>query len=437
MDWWLTLLLILGGLLVLMAAGMPVAFCFLLVNVVGVILLWGGEVGLQQLSLSLYGSVTTFTLVPLPLFLFMGELMFQSGLAPSIIDALDKWFGRLPGRLGLLSVSVGTVFSTLTGASMASVAMLGSGLVPEMEKRGYQKSMSLGPILGSGGLAIMIPPSGLAVLVAALGEFSVGRTLVAILMPGLLMAALYAIYIIGRCRLQPSIAPPYDVGSISLLQKVSALAKHVLPLGLIVFLVTGVILLGIATPTEAAATGTLGTFVLIAFHKKLSLKVVRKAALETISITVMMFMIIAGATAFSQVLSFSGASRGMVEFALGFALPHIFIIGAMQVVLLFLGMFIGPVAIIMITLPLFMPMILAMGSDPVWFGVIFLLNLEMGTTTPPYGMSLFVMKGVAPADTTMGDIYRAALPFLACDLVAMILLIAFPAIALWLPGLMT
>jgi len=406
------------------------------VNVVGVFVLWGGVTGLRQLILSIFQSVTIFTLLPVPLFILMGEVMFHSGMGVNLLDTLDKWMGRLPGRLGLLAVGGGTLFSTLTGASMGSVAMLGSVLVPEMEKRGYKKPMSLGPILGSGGLAIMIPPSSLAVLLGAIGEISIGKILIAIIIPGLLMAALYATYIIGRCWLQPSIAPPYKVSPTPLLDKVIAAARYVLPLGFIVFLVVGIIFLGIATPTEAAATGTLGTFILAAAFGKLKWEVVKKSISSTFEITVMILMIITGATAFSQILAYTGASEGLTEFTISLPLAPILIIIAMQIVLLFMGMFMSVVGIMMITLPIFVPVVNALGFSLVWFAVIYLLNMEMATTTPPFGLSLFVMKGVTPPTTTMGDIYRAALPFLYCDAIAMTLIIAFPALALWLPGLM-
>lgn len=436
MEWWLVLLLIFGGFLLLMATGLPVAFCFMLVNLIAVSILWGGGGGLEQLILSIDKSVATFSLLALPMFVLMGEVMFQSEVAPFMIDALDKWLGRLPGRLSLLAVASGTVIATLTGVSMSSVAMLGSTLVPDMEKRGYKKSMSIGPIMGSGGLAIMIPPSSLAVFVGAIGQISIGRILIAIIIPGLLMAAIYAAYIIIRCWLQPSLAPTYAVTSPSLLQRLIPTVRYILPVALILFLVVGVILLGIATPTEAAATGALGTFLLAAAYRKLNWRVVKKALSGSIQITVMLLMIIAAATAFSQLLCFTGATTGLCELALGLPVAPILIIVATQVVVLILGMFMGASALIMITLPLFVPFVTTLGFDPVWFAVIFLLNLEIGTMSPPYGMNLFAMQGVAPPGTTMGDIYKAALPFVYCNLVAMALLITFPAIVLWLPGLM-
>ena len=419
-----------------MALGLEIAICFLLVNVVGVFLLWGGEVGLMQLTYSIADSVATFTLLPLVLFILMGEVMFQSGIVPHVMDALDRWLGRMPGRLSLLAVGGGTLFATLTGASMGSVALLGSTLVPEMEKRGYKKPMSLGPILGSGGLAIMIPPSGLAVLLGAIGEISVGKILIAIIIPGLLMAVLYATYIIGRSLLQPHLAPPYAVPPIPILDRLIATVRYILPLGFIVFLVTGIIFLGVATPSEAAATGALGTFILAAAYKRLNWQMLKKTLGATLEVTVMILLIIVGAKAFSQILAFSGATGGLSELATGLPLSPVLIIIAMQIVILFLGMFMSVVAIMMITLPIFVPVVLTLGFNPVWFAVIFLLNIEMATTTPPFGLSLFVMKSVAPADTTMGDIFRAALPFLYCDAIAMVLLFAFPAVALWLPSIM-
>jgi len=436
MDWWLVLIIIFGGLITLMLAGMPVAFSFLLINTILGFIVWGGVSGLQQLILNIFQSITIFTLLPVPLFILMGEVMYHSGLVVHLLDTIDKWMGRLPGRLGLLAVSGGAILSCLTGASMASTAMLGSTLVPEMQKRGYKKPMSLGPILGSGGLAIMIPPSSLAVLLGAIGEISIGKILIAIIIPGLIMAALYATYIIGRCWLEPSIAPAYEVTPSPLSEKIINVIKYMLPMGVIVFLVIGVIILGIATPTEAAATGTLGTFAVAAAYGRLNWPMVKISVRNAFSLTVMIFMIIVGATGFSQTLAFTGASQGLVDFTLSLPLTPIMIIIVMQLVLLFLGMFMGQVPIMLITLPIFMPVIHALKFDPVWFGIIFLINMEMGLTSPPFGLSLFVMKSVAPPGTSMEDIYKAAIPFLVCDAIAMALIIAFPAIALWLPAVM-
>lgn len=436
MEWQLVLLSILSSLVIIMLTGMPVALCFMLINVAGMYIFFGGTLGLEQLITSIYSSLNTFILLPVPLFVLMGEVMFHSGIAPVLIETLDKWIGRIPGRLSLLAVAVGTLFSTLTGTSLASVAMLGSSMVPEMEKRGYKKPMSLGPILGSGGLAMMIPPSALAVLCGAIAEISIGKILIAIILPGLLMAAVYALYIIVRCLLHPDLAPAYDVDPTPLREKVISTMKYVLPQGLVVFLVVGVIFIGIATPSEAAATGAFGTFLIAIIYKRLTWEVVIKAVKGTLSVTGMMFLIIAGAMAFSQILGFSGASAGLSELATGLDMPPIVIVMIMQVIILFLGGFMDVVSIMMIVLPIFVPLVRAFGFNTVWFAVLFLLNIEMAGTSPPFGMSLFVMKGVAPKDTTMSDIYLAALPFLGCDLIVMILLFIFPSLALWLPSLL-
>jgi len=418
-----------------MATGMPVAFCFLLLNLAGAYIFFGGTVGVQMLIRNMYSSLATFTLLPLPLFILMGELMFSSGIGLRVVDIVDKWLGRMPGRLAIIAVGAGTLLSTLTGASVGSVAILGDVLVPEMEKRGYKKAMSLGPILGSGGLAVMIPPSALAILLGAIGQISIGKLLMAIIVPGLLMAALYAAYVIGRCKLQPSIAPTYEVSHIPLSQRLMSTIRYLLPMGLVIFLVVGVILLGIATPSEAAASGSVGVFILAAIYGQLNLPVVKKAVTGTLRITGMIFFIICGAKAFSQILSFSGAISGLSQLAVSLTVAPILVVVSMMVVVIIMGCLMEPASIMMITLPVFIPVIIALGFDPVWFGAIYLINIEMGLTSPPFGITLFVMKGVAPPDTTMGDVYKAALPFLLCDAIAMALIIAFPTIALWLPGI--
>jgi tripartite ATP-independent transporter DctM subunit len=435
-EWWLILLIIFSALVILFILGVPVAFAFLFVNVIAVYVFWGGGAGLSQMILSIYESVTIFALLPVPLFVLMGEVMFRSGIAPRMMDVLDKWLGRLPGRLSLLAVGGGTLFAALSGSAMAGAAMLGSVLVPEMEKRGYKKPMSLGPILGSGGLAIMIPPSALGVLLAALGRFSVGRFLIAIIIPGLIMAVLYGTYVIGRCWLQPQLAPSYPVPPTSLLEKIRATLQYVLPLSSIVFLVVGLIFLGIATPTEAAALGALGCLALALIYRGLNWEILKISITGTLQVTIMMLMILTGSTAFAQILAYTGASQGLVEFALSIPLPPICVLIAMQIVLLIMGTFMEPLTIMMVTLPIFMPIVEKLAFNPLWFGAIMLLNMEMATTSPPFGLVLFVMKGVAPPGTTMGDIYRAGLPFLACDAVAMAFMMAFPGLVLWLPGLM-
>ena len=436
MDWWWALTFIFGSLIILMASGLPVGFAFLFINIVGIFFFWGGLPGLGQLILSIYASLANFILIPVPMFFLMGEVMFQSGVAVSVIDALDKWLGRLRGRLSLLTVGSGTLLSVLTGVPMASVALLGTVLVPEMEKRGYDKIMSIGPILGSGGLAMLIPPSALAVLLAGIAEISVSRVLIGGILPGLIMAFLYAFYIIMRCWLNPSLAPSYEVTPPPLREKLGSLVSNILPLAFIVFMVIGLMFLGVATPTESAAMGVLGCLILAAFHRKLSWEVAKKSFLSTARLTGMVLIIIAGSAAFSQMLAFSQASKGLVDAAMDLTISPIVLIISMQIILLVLGCFMDLVSIMMITIPIFFPIIKALGFNPLWFGILMLLNIEVGPITPPFGLELFVMKGVAPPHITMFDIYRAALPFILIDVLVLALMLCFPALPLWLPSLM-
>lgn len=436
MEWWSYMVLFFGGLTALLLSGMPVALAFLLVNVVGAYVFWGGSIGLSQLVLSIDSSVNTFVLVPVPMFILMGTVMFHSGVAFKMIDVLDEWLGRIAGRLSLLAVGAGALLATLTGVAMGSVAMLGSTLAPEMEKRGYSKTMTFGPILASGSLAIMIPPSALAVILASLGKFSVGKILVAIILPGFLLALSYAAYIVIRCTLNPSLAPPYEVKAAPLRQRVSDLLIYVVPLISVIILVICSIFFGVATPTEAAAVGTLLCFILTFAYGKLDWPVVKQAVSSATSITVMVFVILTGSAAFGQILAYSGVTAGITNAALGLPVDPLVILILMQLVVFFLGMFLEQTSILLVTIPIFMPIVSALGFDPIWFGAIMLLNLELATLSPPFGLSLFVMKGIAPPGTRMMEIYKAALPYVGINVFVMALMMLFPQIVLWLPSMM-
>ena len=391
-----------GGLVLLLVSGFPIAFAFLCMDLLG-ILVFIGTRGVYQAPLQIFNSLSTFTLAPIPLFILMGELMFHSGVAYRTIDVLDKWLGRLPGRLSLLAAGGGILFSALSGSTLANTAMLGTVLMPDMQKRGYHHSMSVGPIVGVGGLAMLVPPSSLAVVLASLGHISVSKILVGGVLPGLLLGTLFALYIIIRCWLNPSLAPRYEVDASSWPERVILLVRYVFPLGLIIFMVLGLMLLGVATPTEAAATGVLGTLMVIAFFRKLGLRALKNAITGTLEITVMIFMIIAASNTFSSILAYSGATQGLLSVVKGLELPPLMILVGMQLLVFVLGMFMETISIMMICLPIFMPIVKILGFDPVWFGVIMLINFEMGLITPPFGMLLFVMKGVAPEGITLKE----------------------------------
>ncbi len=434
MEWFEALGLLVGSIMVLMALGMPVALAFLAANILGAWVFMGGERGVVQLLNNGWGALTTFALVPIPLFLLMGEVFFQTGLGQRMFTAIDRLLGRLPGRLSYVTVLGGTGFSTLSGSSMGSTALMGSLMVPEMNNRGYKKHMSIGPILGTGGLAIIIPPSALAVLLATLAQIDVGALLIAGVIPGLILASFYVATIYFQTRLDPEAAPPYDVPPISLGEKLMLLLRDVVPMiGLMVVIVI-MMINGIVTPSEAAAFGALGVMILAALYRCLSWEAIKKSVRGALRVTLMAYLIVFGSATFSQLLAFSGASRGLITWATGFELDPIMMLLVMFVVLLILGMFMEQISIMLLTVPIFFPLALQLGFDPIWFGLIMLLALEISFTTPPFGLLLFVMKGVAPKDTTMRDIYSAAIPFILCSLMLVALLIVFPALATWLPG---
>ncbi len=428
MEWWVLLIIIFAGAMALLATGLPVAFSFILVAVAGVVILQGGGAAFNTMIVSMHATAASFTLLPIPLFILMGEILWQTKIATIALDAVDKMLGRVPGRLNVLTVVSGAGFAALSGSSMANTALLGTMLLPEMDKRGYHRSMSMGPIMASGGLAMIIPPSALAVILATIGKLSIGKILIASVLPGFILAALYIGYIVIRCRMNPEMAPAYLAARVPILERVVGLIVYIAPLGIIIFLVTGVIVIGVATPTEAAALGCLGSALIAAAYGSLTWDVIKKAVTGTVYISVMMLAILVGALGFSQLLAYSGASRGLLEAVTNLPIAPILLIVAMQLIVMVLGCFMEQIAIMMITLPIFIPLVLKLGYDPIWFGVMMLINLDMALLTPPFGLLLFIMKGVAPPGTTMRQIYMAGLPFVVLDVIAIALILVFPDI---------
>jgi tripartite ATP-independent transporter DctM subunit len=424
-DWLIPFCVILGGLLALMTIGVPVAFSFLLVTVCGIAALQGLN-GLPQLALSIVSSISSFALVPIPLFIFMGVVLWHSNLAQQAIDALDKLLGRLPGRLSLLTIASGSVFSALSGSTMANTAMLGTLLMPELRQRGYARDLSMGPIMAGGGLAMMIPPSALAVILASIAKLSVAKILIAGIVPGVMMAVLYTTYIVSRALIFPDAAPTYAVIKASWNEALTAATRDLLPLGFVIFSVTGLIVLGMATPTEAAALGALSSLLLVAFYRRFSLALLRAALMESMRITVMSFAIIAAAIGFSQILAFSGATRGFLTTVLAAKVTPLMLMFGTQLIVLILGCFMEQISIMLITLPIFMPLVVALHFDPIWFAVLMLVNLETALMTPPLGLLLVVMKGVAPSKTTFGEIWLAAAPYVICNIIVIAVLLSYP-----------
>ena len=436
-EWYTIALFLIGMVIALMLLGIPVAFAFLTANIIGAMIFMGGLDAMPQIVINAVESVTIFALIPVPLFIIMGELFFHTGLAVRVFDALDRCFGRLPGRLAYITVAGGTIFATLSGSTMANTAMMGSLMVPEMTSRGYKKHMSMGPILGTGGLAMIIPPSALAVLLASLAEIDIGKLLIAGVLPGLVLALLYSVLIYGQVKLDPEAAPAYEVERTPLGQMIVSVAVNVLPMGLVVFCVIGLIILGIATPTEAAGFGAFGVMVLAAIYRVLSWDILVRSFAGSVRVTAMVLLIILASSTFSQLLAFSGASAGLIGWATTVELAPIVMLLIMFAVLLVLGMFMDQVSMMLLTVPIFFPLAETLQFDLIWFGLVMLLALEISLTTPPFGLLLFVMMGVAPKGTTLWQVAFAAAPYIGCALVVLVLLIVFPELALYLPGLMT
>jgi tripartite ATP-independent transporter DctM subunit len=436
MDWALALAVMIGLILTLMGVGVPVAFAFFATNIVCLYLYMGGPVGVTQMVTNFGDAVSIYALTPMPLFLIMGSLFFRSGLGDGVFRAIDLWIGNLRARLSYLVVLAGAVFASLSGSSLANTGMMGSAMVPEMLRRGYRPHMVYGPILGAGGLAVIIPPSSLAVLLGSLAQIDVGALLIAGFLPGLVLTALYIVLISVQAAIDKDAAPQYDTPRASLREKVAAVLVNVVPMGVIVFLVVGTIILGIASPTESAALGCLGVIGLLLAYRRFSWSVVWKSLDDAMKVTGMTFLIIAASTTFAQVLAFSGASSGMIQWFVSFNWTPYAMLAVMVGVILLLGMFMDQLSMMLITLPIFIPIANSLGFDPVWFGLILLLSYEIGFTTPPFGLLLFVMIGVAPKGTTLGTVSLAALPYILCTIGLVVLIVIFPPLALWLPRLM-
>jgi tripartite ATP-independent transporter DctM subunit len=440
MNWVEGSILLFGGLVAVMGLGLPVAFAFLVLNVVGAILFLGGEPGLAQLARNAVQSITSFSLTPIPFFVLMGEVLFHTGVALKAIDAFALLIRRVPGRLAVIAIVAGTVFSAISGSTIATTALLGSLMLPTMLARGYDPRMAMGPIMGIGGVDMLIPPSALTVLLGSLAGISIAGLLIGGIVPGLVLSVMYVAYIITRATMNPALAPDVQVVEEEGPQGAARwlpFATHVVPLVLIFGLVIGAMTGGFATPTEAAAIGAAGTIVAAALYRSLTVANLMKALTGTVAVSGTILFIIVGATTFSQVLSFSGVVNGLVGLVTGLGLSVTALVIAMLVILLFLGCFVDQVSMMLITLPFFIPLVQRYDVDLIWFGVLFLICMQLGLLTPPFGLLLFTMKGVAPPSITMQQIYMASMPYIAMSLLILVLIFLFPAIATWLPALLS
>ena len=436
MIWWQGLLLLFGILTVLLLVGLPAGIAFLAINLVGALVFLGGEAGLMQTVRNGVASITNFSLTPIPFFILMGEVLFHTGLAMKAIDGFDRAIRGVPARLSVVAIVAGTVFSAISGSTIATTALLGSLLLPEMLRRGYHPRMAMGPIMAIGGVDMLIPPSAITVLLGSLAGISISGLLIAGVVPGLLLAVMFLGWITLSAWRNPALAPNFARDEVEGWARWGPLVVNVTPLVLIFVLVIAAMSAGWATPTESAALGALATVIVSVLYRSLSVRALAQSLMGTAAISGVILFIIIGATTFSQILSFSGATNGLVALVREGGLPPWGVLAGMVMILLILGCFIDQVSMMLITLPFFMPLVQFYGWDPLWWGVLYLICMQLGLLTPPFGMLLFTMRSVAPASIPTSEIFAAVTPYVLMGMLMVALVWLLPPVATWLPSLL-
>lgn len=422
------------SLLLLLLSGMPLAFVLLSLAVVFTIVLWGTQ-GLVMTVLQTVDVMTSDVLLAIPLYVLMASVLQRSGLIDALYRAMELWFRRLPGGLAVGTVVICTLMAAMTGIVGAAVAAMGILALPSMLKRGYDQKLALGTICAGGTLGILIPPSVITIVYASTAQISVGKMFAAGIVPGMVLAGFYISYIVIRALIRPELAPrQHDSASFGdMLRSLKAL---VLPI-LIVVGVLGSIYGGIATPTEAAAIGVVGALISAAIQRELTFENLRGAAIDTLKVTVMIMWITIGAKVFVSIFTGTGGADSLLSFVQDLDVNRWVVLAAMMGTLVFLGLFLDEIGIILLCVPVFLPIIHAFDFDPLWFGVLFLITAQMAYITPPFGYTLFYIKGVLPPNIGMGTVYKSIVPFLLLQAFALLLFAVFPQLVTWLPELLT
>ncbi|MEW6489143.1 MAG: TRAP transporter large permease subunit [Thermodesulfobacteriota bacterium] len=388
---------------------------------------------------NVWGIEQNYVLVAVPLFIFMAQVLDRSKVSEGLFEALYIVLGGLRGGLGLAVIVVSTVFAATTGIIGASVVAMGLMAGPALVRKGYEKGMASGIICSSGTLGILIPPSIMLVVyggLTGLKETSVGNLFAAAVLPGLLLSGLYIAYVLLRCTLNPSLGPPIprEERTATVGQKLAMTMKSFVPPFSLILIVMGAILGGVATPTEAAALGCVGALLLALVSRKLDWQVIRLASVATARTTAMIMLLFVGGKLFSVVFLFMGGGDVVSDALLGMEVSPYVVLAIMMAVVFVLGMFIDWAAILLVVVPIFTPIAMNLDFNPLWFAMLVCVNLQTSFLTPPFGYALFYFKGVAPAEVGMGDIYRGIFPFVALQLIGLILLVLFPGIITWLPS---
>ena len=427
-------IIVIVSFLIFMAAGMPVFGALGLAGIIGILLLQGSR-GLGAVPGVIYDRLRGFTLVAIPLFILMGEIIFVTGIGADIFTATSKWLNKLPGSLGMASVAACAIFGALCGVSLAGAATIGSFAIPEMLKRGYDKSLATGCVAAAGGLALLIPPSVALILYGVVGDESVGKLFIGGIIPGLVLALLMMGYIFFLSKFRPHIAPR-SMEEISWSERLTALVR-IWPVLVLILLVLGSIYLGIATPTEAAAVGCMGAFGIGILRKKLNLSSLRRIFRETMLTSGMILLIFSSALLFGYVLTLLQLPQHLAEYVANSHLPDRVVLIFIFLFLFVMGMFMDIVSVILISTPILLPIVIGMGYNTLWFGIVMAIVCEIATETPPIGLNLFVIKGVSPPQVSLIDIIRGVIPFAVVETVGLVIFIAFPNLVLWLPGVLT
>lgn len=428
-------LILFGSMFLLLALGLPVAFTLGGLSLAISYFVWGGTAGFYAFTLGAFGQLSEFTITAIPLFIMMAAVIQHSGLADDLYELVYRWMGGVKGGLAIGSIIISAIFAAMVGISTVATATLGLVALPSMLKRGYNKRLVAGAIMAGGALGILIPPSVIMILYGSEAEVSIGKMFFGGYLPGFLLAFLYILYIYLRCLRNPLNGPPVPGEErFNFIQKLESLKAVVFPL-ILIALVMAVIYFGIATPTEAAAIGLVGSLICALFKRQLNLANIKNMFVMGVKINAMVCWIMIGAVAYSRLVTTTGVGEWFCQLITGLEVNRWLILIGMQLLFFILGMVLDPAGIILITIPIFVPIIRTLGFDPLWFGVLFVVNMEMAYITPPFGFNLFVMKGIA-SELTLSDIYFSVWPFVALQILGLIILMVFPQLITWLPGLM-
>ena len=422
----------LGAISVLIVLGMRIAFATALVGIVGVALLKGWDTAFYMSGYLPHGIVAHYSLSVIPLFIIMGYFAFFAGLTKDIFQTAREWFGHFPGGLAIATTYGCAGFAACTGASVASAAVMGKMAIPEMRKYGYHPRLAAGAVAAGGTIATLIPPSVPLVIYGIITEQSVGLLLMAGLLPGILSAVIYAGMIQVRVKISPELAPPLEAAPWK--ARFAAL-KDTWGILVILGMILGGIYSGVFTPTEAGGAGATATFIMALASRKLSWENFKQALLDTGRATVMIFSIIVGVLIFVRFLALTGLPVAFSKAVLAMPVPPILILIGMLGMFVFLGMFLDLIGMMLLALPIIFPAVVALGYDPIWFGVIVVKMGEICLITPPVGLNVYVVNSVAP-DIPSQEIFMGIIPFLLMDFLTLAFLIAFPKIILFLPSLM-